>query len=650
MTEYLYLDIETRSGADLKKTGVYRYAEDEQFDILMLAWAWNDDPMQTSTNSDEIRGVIRDILERHERGEDFKVIAHNTGFERVCFSSYIGMPVGSYIDPEVFEDTMVLAAEWGLPLSLKDLAKWLGGELKDEAGSALIRFFCTPKKDGSFRSPEDDPEKWEAFVAYCAQDVEAMRDVHKKLRGFPTEDEREIWLVDQRMNDRGLDIDVEFAKAAVAASEANKERDLGRMGEITGLPNPNSVAQLKSWLIEKGYEVDSLNKASVEDLLAKPDLDPEAREVLELRQSVALSSGAKYTSALNAVCSDGRLRGTLFFGGAHTMRWAGRIFQPQNLPGAKLPKEDWKIEAAIMDVKMGEPTTQAELKSLIRPMIKGPIIACDLSQIEARVLGWLADERTVLDAYRAGKDLYSVTAAEMYDTPYEEVVSDPQETLRKKGKVAVLALGYGGGANALKAFGAPGTDDELWEQVNLYREANESIVQFWRDMERAFIEGGKAGRVEFTKDGSDRYLHLPSGRCIVYRNCTKKMVTDKNGRERRQLFRKDPRAKGFPTSVYGGRIAENVTQAVARDFIASSMVGMDKVGYNLLTSVHDEVLVEGGRESDLIEVGNIMTTLPRWASDFPLDCDGGIMARYVKRKGTHTFQPGGKWQLVKDED
>lgn len=649
MTDYLYLDIETRAGVDLKKTGVYRYAEDEKFDILMLAYTWNDDPMQTSTDPEEMRGVIRDILERHERGEDFKVIAHNTGFERVCFSSYIGMPVGEYIDPDMFEDTMVLAAEWGLPLSLEALAKWLGGELKDSAGSALIRFFCTPKKDGTFNAPEDYPEKWAKFVAYCAQDVEAMRDIHKKLPKFPTEDEREIWLVDQRMNDRGLDIDVEFAQAAVAASEANKERDLGRMGEITGLPNPNSVSQLKSWLIDMGIEVDSLNKASVEDLLAKPDLDSEAREVLELRQSVALSSGAKYTSALNAVCSDGRLRGTLFFGGAHTMRWAGRIFQPQNLPGAKLPKEDWKIEAAIMDVKLGEPTTQAELKSLIRPMIKGPIIACDLSQIEARVLGWLADERTVLDAFRAGKDLYSVTAAEMYDAPYDEVFYDPQETLRKKGKIAVLALGYGGGANALKAFGAPGTDDELWDQVNLYRETNPSIVQFWSDMEKAFIEGGKVGKVEFIKDGSDRYLHLPSGRCIVYRNCTKKMVTDKNGRERRQLFRKDPRAKGFPTSVYGGRIAENVTQAVARDFIAFSMVGMDKAGYKLLTSVHDEILAEGGRESDLIEVGNIMTTLPRWANDFPLDCDGGIMARYVKRKGTHEFQTGGKWKLAKKD-
>lgn len=641
MTEYLYLDIETRSRVDLRKTGVYRYVEDEMFDILMLAWTWNDDPMQTSTDPDEMRGIIRDILERHESGEDFKVIAHNTGFERVCFSAYMGMPVGEYITPEVFEDTMVLAAEWGLPLSLEALAKWLGGELKDSAGSALIRFFCTPKKDGTFRSPEDYPEKWSEFVAYCAQDVTSMRDVHKKLRGFPTEDEREIWLVDQRMNDRGLDIDVEFAKAAVAASEANKERDLGRMGEITGLPNPNSVSQLKGWLIDRGIGVDSLNKASVEDLLAKPDLDPEAREVLELRQSVALSSGAKYTSALNAVCSDGRLRGTLFFGGAHTMRWAGRIFQPQNLPGAKLPKEDWKIEAAIMDVKMGEPTTQAELKSLIRPMIKGPIIACDLSQIEARVLGWLADERTVLDAYRAGKDLYSVTAAEMYDTPYEEVVADPQETLRKKGKTAVLALGYGGGANALKAFGAPGSDDELWDQVNLYREANPSIVQFWRDMEKAFIEGGKVGKVEFIKDGSDRYLHLPSGRCIVYRNCTKKRVLDKRGREREQLFRKDPRAKGYPTSVYGGRISENVTQAVARDFIASSMVDIDRAGYGLLTSVHDEVLVEGGTESALLDIGRIMTTLPEWAPDFPLSCDGGIMGRYVKRKGTHEFSSMG---------
>lgn len=644
MTDYLYLDIETRSGADLRKTGVYRYAEDEKFDILMLAWAWNDEPMQTSTDPEEMRGIIRDIIERHERGEDFKVIAHNSGFERVCFSAYIGMPVGSYIPPEVFEDTMVLAAWSGLPLSLKELAKSMGGELKDEAGSALIRFFCSPKKDGTFRSPEDDPEKWRSFESYCAQDVEAMRDVHKKLKPSVTDFEVETWHVSERTNDRGVGIDVEMAQSAVAMSESNKQKALDRMAEITDLPNPNSVSQLGGWLREQGLQVDSLNKAAVEDFLGQDDLPADVREVLELRQHVALSSSAKYQAELDSVSSDGRIRGTLMYYGAHTGRFSGRRLQLQNLPSEGIADDDTEVEARIIDLKLGLPTPQVDLKRMIRSSLVGPFAVVDYSQIEARVLAHLAGEQWALDAFFSGEDLYSSAASRMYDVSYEEA----KAKYRKQGKIATLALGYGGSKGALKAFGAPGTDEDLMDIVYKWRNANESIVQYWRDLMTAFKEGGSVGDVSFFKDGSNRHLVLPSGRSIVYRNCTKRTeINPFTGKDQEVIYRKDYRKKGFPVKVWGGIICENVVQAYARDVLTDALVRLDREGFRAVGSVHDEVIVEASTEDDLHRIGEIMTTAPHWMTGFPLAAEGaGPIARYRKADGTWGFANyKEKWRL-----
>ena len=644
MTDYLYLDIETRSRVDLRKTGVYRYVEDEMFDILMLAWTWNDDPMQTSTDPDEMRGIIRDILERHESGEDFKVIAHNTGFERVCFSAYMGMPVGEYITPEVFEDTMVLAAWSGLPLSLEALAKATGGELKDSAGSALIRFFCTPRKDGTFRSPEDDIQKWEAFVAYCAQDVIAMRDIHKKLNPTVTDFEVETWHVSERTNDRGVKIDVEMAQAAVDMSESNKQKALDRMAELTDLPNPNSVSQLGGWLREQGLKVDSLNKAAVEGFLEQDDLPADVREVLELRQHVALSSSAKYQAELDSVSSDGRIRGTLMYYGAHTGRFSGRRLQLQNLPSEGIADDDTEVEARIIDLKLGLPTPQVDLKRMIRSSLVGPFAVVDYSQIEARVLAHLAGEQWALDAFFGGEDLYSSAASRMYDVSYEEA----KAKYRKQGKIATLALGYGGSKGALKVFGAPGTDEDLMDIVYKWRNANESIVQYWRDLMTAFKEGGSVGDVSFFKEGSNRHLVLPSGRSIVYRNCTKRNeVNPFTGKEQEVIYRKDYRKKGSPVKVWGGIICENVVQAYARDVLTDALVRLDHGGFRAVGSVHDEVIVEASTERELHRIGEIMTTAPRWMTDFPLAAEGaGPIARYRKADGTWGFANyKEKWRL-----
>ena len=644
MTDYLYLDIETRAGVDLKKTGVYRYAEDSMFDILMLAWAWNDEPMRTSTDPEEMRGVIQDIIERHERGEDFKVIAHNSGFERVCFSAYIGMPVGEYIPPEVFEDTMVLAAWSGLPLSLKELAKAMGGELKDEAGSALIRFFCSPKKDGTFRSPEDDAQKWEDFIRYCAQDVEAMRDIHKKLKPLVTDFEVETWHVSERTNDRGVRIDVEMAEAAVEMSESNKQKALDRMAELTDLANPNSVSQLGGWLREQGLQVDSLNKAAVEDFLEQDDLPADVREVLELRQHVALSSSAKYQAELDSVSSDGRIRGTLMYYGAHTGRFSGRRLQLQNLPSEGIADDDTEVEARILDLKLGLQTPQVDLKRMIRSSLVGPFAVVDYSQVESRVLAYLAGEQWALDAFFSGEDLYSSAASRMYDVSYEEA----KAKYRKQGKIATLALGYGGSKGALKAFGAPGTDEDLMDIVYKWRNANESIVQYWRDVMVAFKAGGSVGDVSFFKDGSNRHLVLPSGRSIVYRNCTKRTeVNPFTGKEQEVIYRKDYRKKGFPVKVWGGVLTENIVQAYARDLLTYALVGLEREGFRVVGSVHDEVIVESSTEDDLHRIGEIMTTAPKWASGFPLAAEGaGPIARYRKADGTWGFANyKEKWRL-----
>ena len=604
----LYIDIETYSTTDIKR-GVYRYSEDPEFLVLMAAWAIDDDPTQVAIGHEEIASIPH-LLD----GSDVVVrVAHNAQFERVCLSRLAALPVGSYLPPEAWEDTMALMAEWGYPQSLEDGAKALGAEPKDGAGKDLIRWFCQPARNGKRRLPEDHPEKWAAFVEYCRQDVDTMRDMHKRLLAkhgaWPTEQERQVWIADQKVNDRGITVDLELAAHAVEAASVNTEEAKAEARAITGVENPNSTAQLLAWF---GGLVPDLKADTVRQALARDDLTADQRRVLELRQGMALTAHKKFQAALDAASPDGRLRGGFRFFGAHTGRWAGRGLQLQNLPRAGFSSEAAQ-DAAILDLNLGLGADPQTLKALVRPLLVGPFTVCDYSAIEARVVAWLAGESWALEAFAEGRDIYVETANRMGGGMG-----------RKEGKVAVLALGYNGGVGSLRAMGgdALGGEAVLQRIVDQWRGANRQIVRLWGRLERAFYYGGQAGdRLTVEADGSDRLVRLPSGRAVVYHQV-------RAGRDGRLSFQ-DPKLR-WRTETYGGRLVENVTQAVARDVLGAALVRLVEEGHRVVGHVHDEVIVESSPESSLAAIRRVMVTPTEWSEGLPLAAAGYSCGRYRK--------------------
>nr|DAQ06138.1 MAG TPA: DNA polymerase I [Caudoviricetes sp.] len=603
----LYIDIETYSTTDIKR-GVYRYSEDPEFLVLMAAWAIDDDPTQVAIGHEEI-AAIPHLLD----GSDVVRVAHNAQFERVCLSRLAALPVGSYLPPEAWEDTMALMAEWGYPQSLEEGAKALGAEPKDGAGKDLIRWFCQPARNGKRRLPEDHPEKWAAFVEYCRQDVDTMRDMHKRLLAkhgaWPTEQERQVWIADQKVNDRGITVDLELAAHAVEAASANTEEAKAEARAITGLENPNSPAQLLAWF---GGLVPDLKADTVRDALARDDLTADQRRVLELRQGMALTAHKKFQVALDAASPDGRLRGGFRFFGAHTGRWAGRGLQFQNMPRDGFASEV-EQDAALLDLRLGLGADPHTLKALVRPMLVGPFTVCDYSAIEARVVAWLAGESWALEAFAEGRDIYVETANRMGGGMG-----------RKEGKVAVLALGYNGGVGSLRAMGgdALGGEAVLQRIVDQWRGANRNIVRLWGRLERAFYYGGQAGdRLTVEADGSDRLVRLPSGRAVVYHQV-------RAGRDGRLSFQ-DPKLR-WRTETYGGRLVENVTQAVARDVLGTALVRLVEEGHLVVGHVHDEVIVESSPESSLEAIRRVLVTPTEWSEGLPLAAAGYSCGRYRK--------------------
>lgn len=604
----LYIDIETYSTTDIKR-GVYRYSEDPEFLVLMAAWAIDDDPTQVAIGHDEI-AAIPHLLD----GSNVVVrVAHNAQFERVCLSRLATLPVGHYLPPEAWEDTMALMAEWGYPQSLEDGAKALGAEPKDGAGKDLIRWFCQPARNGKRRLPEDHPEKWAAFVEYCRQDVDTMRDMHKRLLAkhgaWPTEQERQVWIADQRVNDRGVTVDLELAAHAVEAASANTEEAKAEARAITGVENPNSPAQLIGWF---GGLLPDLKAGTVRDALARDDLTADQRRVLELRQGMALTAHKKFQVALDAASPDGRLRGGFRFFGAHTGRWAGCGLQFQNMPRAGFSSEV-EQDAALLDLRLGLGADPHTLKALVRPMLVGPFTVCDYSAIEARVVAWLAGEEWALEAFAEGRDIYVETANRMGGGMG-----------RKEGKVAVLALGYNGGVGSLRAMGgdALGGEAVLQRIVDQWRGANRNIVRLWGRLERAFYYGGQAGdRLTVEADGSDRLVRLPSGRAVVYHQV-------RAGRDGRLSFQ-DPKLR-WRTETYGGRLVENVTQAVARDVLGAALVRLVDEGHRVVGHVHDEVIVEAAPGSTVQAVHDVMVRPLDWSEGLPLEAAGYVCNRYRK--------------------
>lgn len=625
MAHKLYIDIETYSAVDLRKSNAYRYSADPSFLMLMAAYALDDEPVQLVFGADCL-----DIP--HLWDEDTVIrVAHNASFERICYSALLHrqheLEPLTYLDPAAWHDTQALAGVHGYPQKLGELARALGGEQKDEAGTRLISLFCKPNRQGKRNLPEDYPKEWEDFGRYCVQDVETLRSVDQKLPGWPTQMEQRVYLADQGINDRGIKVDVEMAARAVETAESNAEEQTAEIIQLTGIENPNSGQQMAAWLRDQGVQVPNLQKATVDGLLAGDTLPPLPRRVLEIRQELALVAAKKYTAALDRVNADDRLRGSFHYFGAHTGRWAGRGVQLQNLPSATLGEKDdpddvveRKIAAGVLDLKMGAGADSNTLKALVRAMFTGPFTVVDYSAIEARVVAWLAGEQWALDAFAQGRDIYVETAQRM---------STPGNTLtRKEGKVAVLALGFNGGINSLRVMGADGSDDALKFLVRQWRNANPAIVELWANMQEAFRHGGPVGDLIYVeKDGADRYIRLPSGRAIGYHDLRSRWV-EKWGDRIQQISYADPKNLKGRVDTYGGRLVENITQAVARDVLAEAIVRLDDNGYRVVGHVHDEILVEGAYQ--VPSIARLMSVSPEWADGLPLNGEGYNCRRYRK--------------------
>lgn len=602
----MHVDIETFSDVDLKTAGVYAYTESPMFEVMLASYSIDGSPVVWVEGEEQILWAIG----AHLRDDDIMVVAHNASFERVCFSRMLGMPTGSYLDPARFRCTMAQAGEAGLPQSLAQLAVALGATPKGEAGSRLIKMFCVPPRV----MPEDKPEEWVGFTEYNVQDTETLIEVDALLPEW-TPTEREVWVADQRINDRGVTIDLEMAQAAVIAAEENRMLHELEIMSLTGVANPGSQPQMLKWLQGVGMGIGDLKKETIEECLQKPNLDPVHRQVLELRQELAGTASKKFRAALDSVSEDGRLRGGFRFFGAHTGRWTSNGFQLHNMPRASL--DSWvEVEAAIMDLKMGLGADAYTLKALVRALLTGPLTIVDYSSIEARILAWAAGERWALDAFRANRDIYVEIAQRMGGG-----------MTRYDGKIATLALGYNGGVNSLRGMGAEGSDGHLQEMVNTWRRANPSIVSLWEKMGEAFRVGGKAGRVTVEKHDDSRALRLPSGRAIWYHKCKWDWVETQYG-PRRQASFSDLKKSGMRVRTYGGRLTENITQAIARDILAEALVRLQDSGYSVVAHVHDEAVLDGAPAVD--DVVKIMCDLPEWAVNMPIAAEGFISDRYRK--------------------
>lgn len=645
--DVLWLDIETYSPVDLAKSGVYKYTEHPDWRILMCSWALNDGEVHRAEGHEEILAIPglfdRKVLK----------VAHNASFERINLSRLKSRK--KFLPPEQFFDTAALARAWGLPASLKDFALAMGAEEKDEAGTRLINLFSKPGRKGERVTKDDKPDDWAAFGAYCDQDVETMRDAAKMLgRGFP-HCECAVYEVDQRINDRGVRVDVELAQAAERCFKDNRAEALKEIAKIAGVDNGNSVAQLRAWLKSRGVDTEDLRKDTVKELL-EDDPPDDVRRVLVLRQECAVSAAAKFTAAIRATNDDGRMRGTMQYFGASTGRFAGRLIQFQNLArdGFKAAGGGYDTqaeEAAVGRLLEGGSVPSPELKKLIRPLLMGPFVVCDYSSIEARVMAWLTGEQWMIDAFRNDEDIYVATAAKL---------GGPEKGFdRQHGKVASLALQYRGGIGAMIAMGGrnilPKNTPEdvlrkrLQEIVNIWRAQSPAVRHFWSQLERILGTGGAVdtGLVSIEVKGQDRYVWLPSKRPIVYRGLTRrwKQPLDVDGTPLgparlvpHVLNTGGDRARVPYKPLHGGIITENIVQAVARDILVQALRALEEAGWPVVTHIHDEVVCEipenrrGLEETELItEVSEIMCRPPYWADDdLVIKAAGYTCRRYHK--------------------
>lgn len=634
----LSIDLETYSDQPLAKTGVYRYVESPDFEILLFAYSVDGGSVQQIDLAcgEKIPSEILSALE----DETVTKWAFNANFERICLSRFLGYPTGDYLEPDSWKCSMVWAAYMGLPLSLEGVGAVLGLEKqKLTEGKDLIKYFCqpcAPTKSNGQRTrnlPEHAPDKWLAFKRYNIRDVETEMSIQSRLSKYPVPDSVwEEYHLDQEINDRGVGLDMELVRQAIQMDGRSRSELTQAMKELTSLDNPNSVQQMKQWLADNGMETDTLGKKAVAELLKTAP--PELQKVLTLRQQLAKSSVKKYQAMETAVCADGRARGMFqFYGANRTGRWAGRIIQMQNLPQNHL---DDLSEARGL-VRVGDfdalemlyedvPDTLSQLiRTAFVPQENRKFIVADFSAIEARVIAWLAGEKWRQDVFAEGKDIYCASASQMFGVPVEK--HGVNGHLRQKGKIAELALGYGGSVGALKAMGALEMglqEDELPALVSAWRQANPKIVQFWWAVDRAVMDAvtrkttTKTHGIIFSARNGMLFITLPSGRSLAY--VKPKIGENRFGGDCITYEGIGGTKKWERIDSYGPKFVENIVQATSRDILCYAMKTLRCC--SIVMHIHDEVVIEADRRMSLQAVCDQMGRTPPWASGLQLRADG----------------------------
>ena len=645
MPDLMGIDVETYSSAPLPKCGVYRYCDAPDFEILLFSYAFDDEPVQTiDLASGET--LPKEAISALEDPDIIKV-AYNAQFERVCLSRYLG----HWLDPHQWRCTMVMAAYLTLPGRLADAAVALGTtEKKMEEGKDLIRYFsvpCKPSKTNGGRTrnlPTDAPEKWAVYRQYNAQDVETERAIRKALEKFPLpEQEWELYALDQQINDRGVRVDKKLVKNAIAVDAVFAQAACQRAKELTGLENPGSVNQLKAWLADQDIPMESLARKIVQEKAAQTD--GIVAELLNLRLELSKTSVKKYEAMARCVCRDGRVHGLLqFYGANRTGRWAGRLVQAQNLPQNHLPDLDLAREIVktgdeeLLDTLFASvPGTLSELiRTAFIPKDGCRFLVADFSAIEARVLAWLANEEWVLEEFRGKGKIYEATASRMFHIPQESIVKgNPNYEYRQKGKQATLSCGYGGGVGALKAMGAKMPEEEMQPLVDAWRAANPNIVAFWSALDRAARTvirrktSACIGKVALYWRDDKMFMRLPSGRNLCYQS--PHFTENRFGSDAIGYYAPNAAGQMVVQETFGGKLAENATQAIARDILAHALLTLEKNGYPVVFHVHDEAVIEmSNGQGSLGEACRLMAIAPDWAEDLPLRADGYECPYYRK--------------------
>lgn len=648
----LAIDIETYSPVDLAQSGIYPYSESPDFEILLFAYAFDDEPVKIIDIAQGERLPL-DVL-KALTDPDVQKTAFNAAFERICIGRFfsLDLPIAEW------DCTMVRSAMLGLPLSLDAVSRALKlPEEKMVVGKALIRYFsipCNPTKANGGRSrnlPRHDPGKWELFKRYCIRDVEVERAIRKRVSAYrPTDFERKLWVLDQQINDRGVGLDMDLVESALLIDERTRQALIKEASDITGLPNPNSAVQLKEWLSRETEEtVESLTKEAVSELLPRVS-SARASRVLQIRRELAKTSVKKYEAMSRAVCRDSRIRGLLqYYGANRTGRWAGRLVQVHNLPQNHLKDLDLARQTVLEKDPQLVELLFGNVPDTLSQLIRTALIAkeghtffvADFSAIEARVIAYLAGEKWRLDVFRTHGKIYEASASQMFKVPIESVTKG--SPLRQKGKIAELALGYQGGVGALQAMGALKMgvpQEELPELVEGWRAANPAIVKLWDKVNRAATRAVEEQRcvdlghgIDFSFENGHLFVKLPSGRrlCYLYARIGK----NRFGSPSLLFDGMDQTTKKWGTmETYGGKLVENIVQAVARDCLAVAMMRMDEAGYEIVFHVHDEVISEVEDTPDNADRLRAMCSLMGkpipWAPGLPLRADGYITKYYKK--------------------